>query len=259
MAQQPLYQLIAEDLQRQIESGALQPGGQLPTEDELRVRHGASRNTVREAIRRLASQGLIQTRAGQGTFVTEKINPYVTVLTTDPHGPQVGESVSFLSDVSARARVPSASVPRVEVVTPPGKITGRLRVPAGRELVSRHQQRFIDGIPWSLQTSFYSLELVQRGASRLLSAEDITEGTASYLEAVLGLRQIGYRDWITARAPDDNEQRFFSVGHEVTMFETFRTAFDQDNRPMRVTVTVFPTDRNQFIVNVGEDLPDPQY
>ena len=36
------------------------------------------------------------------------------------------------------------------------------------------------------------------------------------------------------------------------MFENFRTAFDQDGRPMRVTVTVFPTDRNQFIVNVGE-------
>jgi len=28
---------------------------------------------------------------------------------------------------------------------------------------------------------------------------------------------------------------------------------------MRVTVTVFPTDRNQFIVNVGDDLPDPRY
>jgi len=45
----------------------------------------------------------------------------------------------------------------------------------------------------------------------------------------------------------------------VPMFEIFRTAFDQDKVPMRVTVTVFPTDRNQFIVNVGDDLPDPQY
>jgi GntR family transcriptional regulator len=49
------------------------------------------------------------------------------------------------------------------------------------------------------------------------------------------------------------------VGHEVTMFEIFHTAFDQDKVPMRVTVTVFPTDRNQFIVDVGDDLPDHQY
>jgi hypothetical protein len=39
----------------------------------------------------------------------------------------------------------------------------------------------------------------------------------------------------------------------------FRTAFDQTKTPMRLTVTVFPTDRNQFIVNVGDDLPEPRY
>jgi hypothetical protein len=42
------------------------------------------------------------------------------------------------------------------------------------------------------------------------------------------------------------------------VFEIFRTAFDDTGRPVRVTVTVFPTDRNQFIVNVG-NVPDPQY
>jgi hypothetical protein len=42
------------------------------------------------------------------------------------------------------------------------------------------------------------------------------------------------------------------------LFEIFRTAFDATGRPVRVTVTVFPADRNQFIVNVG-NVPDPQY
>lgn len=259
MAQEPLYQQIAEDLRRQIESGSLKRGSQLPTEGELRDQYRASRNTIREAIRRLTSQGLIQTRAGQGTFVTNKINPYVTVLTTEPQGPQVGDNVSFLSDVTARDRVPSVSVPRVEVVRPPVVITGRLRVPPGTELVSRHQERRIDGIPWSLQTSFYPMELVESGATRLLRKEDITEGTVSYLEATLGLRQIGYRDWITARNPDGTEERFFGISHDSTVFEIFRTAFAQNQTPMRVTVTVFPADRNQFIVNVGENIPEPEY
>jgi GntR family transcriptional regulator len=74
-----------------------------------------------------------------------------------------------------------------------------------------------------------------------------------------GHKQKGYRDWITGRSPNEIEQRFFRIGHEATVFEIFRTAFDQDNVPMRVTVTIFPTDRNQFIVDVGDDLPDPQY
>jgi GntR family transcriptional regulator len=95
-------------------------------------------------------------------------------------------------------------------------------------------------------------------APRLLVADDIEEGTVQYLEETMGIRQKSYRDWITARAPDDNEQAFFSIPHDGSVFEIFRSAFDQSATPMRVTVTVFPADRNQFIVNVG-DPPDPQY
>jgi GntR family transcriptional regulator len=95
-------------------------------------------------------------------------------------------------------------------------------------------------------------------APRLLMAGDIAEGSMSYLESVEGIKQVGYRDWITARTPDLNEQSFFGIEHDATVFEIFRTAFDATGRPVRVTVTVCPTDRNQFIVNVG-NVPDPQY
>jgi GntR family transcriptional regulator len=125
------------------------------------------------------------------------------------------------------------------------------------QVVSRHQERFVDETPWSLQTSFYPMEFALK-APRLLMAGDIAEGAMSYLETVEGIKQVGYRDWITARTPDLNEQRFFGIGHDTTVFEIFRTAFDATGRPVRVTVTVFPTDRNQFIVNVGK-IPDPQY
>jgi GntR family transcriptional regulator len=100
--------------------------------------------------------------------------------------------------------------------------------------------------------------LVTKGATRLLMAEDIEEGTVRYVAENLGIRQVGYRDWITARSPDLNEQAFFGLAHDATVFEIFRTAFDQAGTPLRVTVTVFPTDRNQFIINVG-DVPDPSY
>ena len=84
MAQRPMYQQIAEDLRAQIESGALEQGAQLPTELELRDRYESSRNTIRDAIKRLTSQGLVETRPGQGTFVTRRVDPFVTVLTGDP-------------------------------------------------------------------------------------------------------------------------------------------------------------------------------
>jgi GntR family transcriptional regulator len=257
---QPMYQQIAEDLRKQIDSGLLGRGSQLPTEIELRERYNASRNTIRDAIKRLTSQGLVETKPGQGTFVTMKVDPFVTVLTADPEtGFGGGEGVTYLSQVSATHRKPFATTPKVEVQMPPMTITGRLRVAATTQVVSRHQERYIDDVPWSLQTSFYPMNFITRGATRLLMAEDIPEGAVAYISQTLDLRQIGYRDWITARGPDDIEQKFFGIPLDAAVFEIFRTAFDQHKTPMRVTVTVFPTDRNQFIVNVGDDLPEPQY
>jgi len=260
MAQQPMYQQIAEDLRRKIESGTIERGAQLPTELALREEYDASRNTIRDAIKRLISQGLVETRPGQGTFVRINVDPFVTVLTAEPgSGASVGDSATYLSQVSEEHRIPSSSVPKVEVQVPPPPVLRRLRLGPGTQVISRHQERYIDNILWSLQTSFYPMDFATKGgATRLLMAEDIAEGTVAYL-ADHGHKQVGYRDWITARAPDENEQKLFSLAHDTAMFEIFRTAFDQDGVPLRVTVTVFPADRNQFIVNVGENVPDPRY
>ena len=80
----PMYRQIAEDLREQIESGQLEPGQQLRTELELREHYNASRNTVRDAIKWLTNLGLVETKPGQGTFVVQKIDPFVTTLTGDP-------------------------------------------------------------------------------------------------------------------------------------------------------------------------------
>ena len=67
-----------------FESGQLEPGQQLRTELELREHYEASRNTVRDAIKWLTSLGLVETKPGQGTFVVQTIDPFVTTLTGDP-------------------------------------------------------------------------------------------------------------------------------------------------------------------------------
>ena len=131
----PLYRRIADDLRAQIETGQLEPGAQLPPEEKLGGLFKAPRNTIRDAIKFLISLGLVETRAGQGTFVLDPPDPLVTTLTTRERGLGGGEGAAF---------------------------------------------------------------------------------------------------------------------------EIFRTAFDQNGKPMRVTVTIFPVDRQQFIIDVGE-VPAPQF
>ena len=255
----PMYRLIADDLRREIESGGLAPGSQLPTELELKERFGASRNTIRDAVKSLVSLGLVVTRPGQGTYVTEHIDPFVTTLSADAKsGFGGGEGTSYLSEVSRADRVPATGTPRVEISVATDDVAARLGVDPGTQLISRHQQRFINNTPWSLQTSFYPMDFVTRGATDLLSAQDLELGAVQYIEETLGLKQTGYRDWITVRAPDANETMFFRIPGDgrVPVLEVFRTAFDQELKPMRLTVTVFPADRNQFILEVGS-VPAP--
>jgi len=240
----------------QITTGQLKPNAKLPTEGELSDRYETSRNTVRQAIRRLTDEGMVESRPGQGTFVTIKVDPFVTVLTADPRtGFGGGETAAYLSKVREEHRVPTSSVPKVEVVTASDAVAGLLGIRMGSQVVSRSQYRYIDDIPWSLQTSFYLMGFITKGATKLLMALDIEEGAVRYLDDEIGVRQTGYRDWITGRLATEDEQAFFGIGHNAAVFVDSRVAFDQNNTPMRLTVTIFPVDRNQLIVNVGPNVP----
>lgn len=68
---QSAYRQVAEQLREQIVTGVLAPGVRLPNEGELGKLFGVSRSTVREALRLLASEKLIDTTRGVtgGSFV----------------------------------------------------------------------------------------------------------------------------------------------------------------------------------------------
>lgn len=61
-------QVIAE-LRNQITSGEWPVGSRIPTEPELVEQLGVARNTIREAVRALAHNGLLDIRQGSGTYV----------------------------------------------------------------------------------------------------------------------------------------------------------------------------------------------
>jgi GntR family transcriptional regulator len=249
-----MYRRIADDLRIQIETGTLGPGSQLPTELELREQYDASRNTIRDALRWLITRGLIETRPGQGTFVAEKIDPFVTTLTVPETGLGGGEGAWYASEVTALRRKPTTTTPRVEIQQADAVLAAALGLDQGATVVGRHQQRFIDDTPWSLQTTFCPMKFVEAGAMRLIQADYIHEGIATYLASELGIKEAGYRDKIAVRPPDANETAFFRLPDDgrVAVVEISRTGYDQNGNPLRLTVTIFPADRNQFIVNVGD-------
>src|SRR6202795_2538974 len=67
--QLPKYQQVVEAMKNEILSGRYQPGQKLPSEAALGKRFGASRITIGRALRELRQGGLIQSRAGSGSYV----------------------------------------------------------------------------------------------------------------------------------------------------------------------------------------------
>ncbi|WP_232666436.1 FadR/GntR family transcriptional regulator [Pseudonocardia sp. TRM90224] len=74
-----LTESISRQLRSDILSGKLPVGSKLPSERELAAQFGASRNVLREALRRLEAQHLIEVAPGRGSFVTDS-------STTDARG-----------------------------------------------------------------------------------------------------------------------------------------------------------------------------
>ncbi len=69
-----LSETVKDQLVHLIASGAVPPGGRLPSETELCRQLGVGRTSLREAIRVLHALGLIEVRQGKGTYVRKDAN-----------------------------------------------------------------------------------------------------------------------------------------------------------------------------------------
>jgi DNA-binding FadR family transcriptional regulator len=65
-----LYQHIADEIVRQIESGSFKPGERLPAERDLARSLSVSRSSLREALGALEMQGRIAIKVGSGAYVS---------------------------------------------------------------------------------------------------------------------------------------------------------------------------------------------
>ena len=105
------YVTIADDLQRQIESGDVQSGERLPSQHEMARQYGVSLTTLRSAVDLLEQRGLVRSAHGLGTFVRAAEPgddiPQVLLVDDDPQVVDLlttileGEDISVTSASSA--------------------------------------------------------------------------------------------------------------------------------------------------------------
>lgn len=103
---QPLYQQIADDIERRIAYGEFPPGSLLPSERKLATQLGVNRSTVILAYAELRALGIIESRSGSGTRVS-KYKWGATPKHT-PNWHRYVEGGSFLPNVAFLRRIREA-------------------------------------------------------------------------------------------------------------------------------------------------------
>lgn len=104
----PRYQQIIQALTADIEAGRVKPGQKLPSEAALVKKFDTSRITVGRALRELQNSGLINRRAGSGSYVSEETQPLSSLL----FGlliPDLGETEIFEPICHGLASAPEAA------------------------------------------------------------------------------------------------------------------------------------------------------
>lgn len=238
---------IAADLRGEITSGRLEPGAKVPSEADLMDRYEVSRTTVRGAIATLVNEGLAVSRHGSGTYVASRVVLTYHAARAERRNDRQGETDAYVSEVTEAGRTPTQDF-TMRIEPAPADIAARLAVDTDDLVVVRRCFRLVDGQPWSDQYSYYPMDVSEQAG--LAVAHDIPEGTIRAMARV-GHVEVGYMDELITRMPTPDEAHGLDLGPGVPVLVYVRTAYT-DQRPVRVTSTVFPGDRNRVVYELGD-------
>ncbi|MFE7061243.1 GntR family transcriptional regulator [Sutcliffiella sp. NPDC057660] len=76
-ADKPIYLQIIDRISREIVRGVIKPGDKLPSVREMAIQSGVNPNTIQRTYSELERMEVVETKRGQGTFVTENLGMVV--------------------------------------------------------------------------------------------------------------------------------------------------------------------------------------
>jgi len=250
----PLYQQLADAIRRQIRSGDLAVGDQIPSEAELIDQYGVGRNTVRQAVGLLRTENLVRTTHGRGTYVVDPREaplPYrASVAHSRSRREEHPDLDAFQTELRELGREGEEEI-TVETLPAPEDIADRLGIEAGHPVVLRRRRQTVDRRPSALADSWFPAELVE--GTEIAEGEDVSRGTDQVM-AELGLEAVRRRDEVTARMPTPTEAQALQIAGGVPVVFVVATEITESGQAVEVYVRTMPADRHVLVYEVDKTV-----
>jgi len=234
----PRYAQLYRHLSAAIADGRLEPRSQLPPERDLADLAGVSRVTVRQAVSKLASDGLIDQRRGAGSFIRAQ-------------GPRLEHALSTLTSFTdymlARGKTSTSVVLSRGLFLPTPDESIALGVASADRVARVERLRSADGTPMAVERSTLPTDILpapERVNTSLYALLRETGGAPT--RAIQRISAVNL-------APEEARMLNLAIGAAALRID--RTGYLPSGRPIEFTRGLYRSDIYDFVAELRLDTP----
>lgn len=230
MGNKPMYRQIADALREKISAGELKPGDALPTESSLQEEFNVSRVTVRQALKLLTEEQIVESIQGSGTYVKEERVNYDIYQLTGFYEKLADRNVDTHSEVSI-----------FEVLKADAKLAEKLNLSHDDKVWHVKRVRFIKQKPVNLEETWMPLALFPD-----LTWEVMENSKYHYVEQIKKLVIDRSEQELVPIMPSEEAIAALSLDPAKPILEKVSRGFLKDGRVFEYSRNVFNTDDYKF-------------
>ena len=235
----PLYQRLADHIHHTIGRLGLEPGTQLPTEEQISRQFELSAITVRGALQDLQRRGVVERRQGRGTFVAR------------PAGPAPEWGLGSVEDLVMTGLLTDVKVLNAELEAKPDWAVPHLGPEAGKRAFHVRITRNRDGAPFMMTDAFYppaiGEALARQDLPDLLRRNPLLIGA---VEQATGDRVVDMHQTMTATLANVDVARTLGIRRGGPVLQVTRVNLTGDGRLLQVARSHYRTDGVTYSIHL---------
>ena len=237
-----LYQQVANSILEQIQSGELQPGARLPSENALSEQHQVGRNTIRHALSELTVKGYVESVQGVGTFVTETLFPKTVEFL-----------YGFSQAMAQRGKNVGSKVIEAKIIQADPLLARVLRIQLGAEVVFLNRLRIVDGKPAAIERAY----LPHTFCLGILEHDFSQESLYDVLAVQYNMKPDHAEQEIGAEIATPQVAALMELSHPAAVLVIHRETRTAEGRVIEYVESEFRSDRFRFYTNLKASASSP--